>query len=418
VVAVLVGVVTLAPFVMSAILMAPGDYPPVFFNVDTPYFLEKAHALVARDLFPPESLSVEGGRRPYHLGVHALAAVLSRGSGLALHHSVFLVVVPLIAIGTLAAAVLLARAIAPTVPLALTAPLLLIVVPTFWYDFWSNVGPPIAEAVTSASLEPLRAVIVNVEIWNITTNIHNRAGYFLTLASLATMAGRLGSAGSPPAGWPLPVFLMGGAVMFKSPAGLAMTAGFAFVQAIQAVRDRSLSPLVPAVATVGTFGLLYLTFWVLPPGPEELKTVFSPMFYFDFLRGHRVLRGFVADLVWLVLPALLVLRVRAAAPEPRNTQLLLFALMPFILVNTMRTVDMRADLGVSSMNADDWRNLMFPVPILLHAFALSVVGQRWVRLRALDAGDGGGDDRIHRDTDRAGCRALRADPRRRAPQRS
>jgi hypothetical protein len=376
----LAAALALGPFVMSAMLMAPGEYPPVFFNVDTPYFLEKTHALVAGDIFPPESLSVEGGRRPYHFGVHALSAVLSRGSGMVPHHSVFLVVVPLIAIGTVAAAVLLARAIAPTVPLALTAPLLLIVVPTFWYDFWSNVWPPIAEAVTSASTDPLRAVLVNVEIWNITTNIHNRAGYFLTLASLATMASRLGTAGSPPAGWPLPVFLMGSAVMFKSPAGLAMTAGFAFVQAVQAVRQRSLRPLIPAMATVGTFGLLYVAFWVLPPGPEELKTVFSPMFYFEYLRGHRVLSGFVADLLWLVLPALLVLPVRAAAPEPRNIQLLLFALVPLILVNTMRTVDMRADLGVSSMNAEDWRNLMFPVPILLHAFALSVVGQRWVRL--------------------------------------
>ena len=32
--------------------MAPGTFPPVFYNVDTPYSLEKVHALVARYEWP------------------------------------------------------------------------------------------------------------------------------------------------------------------------------------------------------------------------------------------------------------------------------------------------------------------------------------------------------------------------------
>jgi hypothetical protein len=173
---------------------------------------------------------------------------------------------------------------------------------------------------------------------------------------------------------------MGAAVMFKSPVGLALTAGFALVQAVQVIRRRDIRLFVPAAATLALFGTLYVACWDVPPGPEELRTILSPWFHLDFLRGHGVLAGFIGDLAWLVLPALIVLHVRPAVPEPRHVALLLFALVPLLLVNTMRTVDMRQDLGVSSMNAEDWRNLLFPVPTLLHALALGLVAQRWSRI--------------------------------------
>ena len=99
----------LAPPVISALRMAPGEFPPVFFNVDIPYFLEKVHSLIGAETFPPESLSVAGGRRPYHFGMHGLAALISQGAGLAPHHAVFLVVVPVLSIGIVSAALVLAR---------------------------------------------------------------------------------------------------------------------------------------------------------------------------------------------------------------------------------------------------------------------------------------------------------------------
>jgi hypothetical protein len=120
-VAVAVGVLLFAPTLISAFRMAPGPFPPLFFNVDTPYFLEKVHALVRSDTYPPPSLSVLDGRLAYHFGIQGLAAFISRISGLAAHHALFLVVVPVLVAGVLGAALFCARAIAAKIPTVVSA---------------------------------------------------------------------------------------------------------------------------------------------------------------------------------------------------------------------------------------------------------------------------------------------------------
>ena len=57
----ILAVILVAPITITWFYMAPGSFPPVFYNVDTPYFLEKVHALVATNTYPPESLSNVGG---------------------------------------------------------------------------------------------------------------------------------------------------------------------------------------------------------------------------------------------------------------------------------------------------------------------------------------------------------------------
>jgi hypothetical protein len=370
----LTAVIVLAPPLMSAVRMAPGQFPPVFMNVDIPYFVEKVHALVGTDIYPPESLSVLGGRRPYHFGVHAIAALISRGSGLAPHHSVFLILVPLLTAGILAAAVVLARAISPALPHLVTIPLLLVSVPTLWYDYWLAVGPTLAKAVTSMSLNGVGDLIRNWQIWGLTSNIQNLAAHFLVLASLG------GIANAPSAGWRLPVFLVGSAVIFKSPAGVALVAGFSLAQAYRATAARSFTPLIPALAAATVFGVVYGAFWILSSAPSELRAVPSPLFYLVNLYEHGGVRWFALDALWLVLPVLVILPAALGDPEKRSGPLLMFAVAPFIVVNVLRLVDLRRGFGISSMNEDDWRQIIMPVPLLIHAFVLSFVGQRWTRL--------------------------------------
>ena len=210
----LVSITALSPLVIAAMRMAPGEFPPMFFNVDTPYFLEKVHALVTATVFPPESLSVVGGRWPYHYGVHGLAALISRSSGVAPHHSLFLIVLPLLAGGILAAAVLLARQLCPALPSVVAVPMLLVSVPTLWYSFWQSQVPVLQNG-------PLQSVTRQWEIWGLAANVgHNVAAHFLVLASLASIAP------APTFGWRLPVFLVGASVVFKSPTGVALVAGF------------------------------------------------------------------------------------------------------------------------------------------------------------------------------------------------
>ncbi len=96
--------VVVSPIVITVFAMAPGPFPPVFYNIDTAYHLEKVHALVAATTYPPPSLSNLGIHRTYHYGTQAMAALISRSSGLLPHHAMFLLVLPLLTIGVVAAA--------------------------------------------------------------------------------------------------------------------------------------------------------------------------------------------------------------------------------------------------------------------------------------------------------------------------
>jgi len=367
----LVSITALSPVVIAAIRMAPGEFPPMFFNVDTPYFLEKVHALVTATTFPPESLSVVGGRWPYHYGVHGLAALISRSSGIAPHHSLFLIVLPLLTGGILAAAVVLARRLCPTLPSVVAVPMLLVSVPTLWYSFWESHEPALQNG-------PFQSVAGHWENWGLAANVgHNVAAHFLVLASLA------GIAAAPTRGWRLPVFLVGASVVFKSPTGIALVAGFTLAQTFRAAVARSFRPLIPAAAAAALFGVLYFALWVLPTSTESGTEIF-PLFYLKYLAERDRLLGFCLDAAWLLLPALIVLPVLPARLNDRDMRslpLLLFAAAPFIVVNVWHPVDVNTGIGAD----DDWGQIMSPVPLLAHAFVLSVAGARWTSLRYLRA---------------------------------
>jgi hypothetical protein len=351
--------------------MAPGEYPAVFFNVDTAYFLEKVHALVRTNTFPPESLGVADGLRSYHFGVHGVAALISRSSGLAPHHSLFLIVLPLLTGGILASALLLARAVSPALPALASVPMLLVSVPTLWYDFWGSVGPPLWTSASTLALGPVDSLTQSYELWGVASNNgQNVAAHFLVLASLA------GIAAAPSRGWRLPVFLIGSAIIFKAPAGVALAAGFSVSQAFRALGERRPVAVVPAVAAAAVFALVYGAFWLWPTVPGEFATEVFPLFHLRNLHQRGGLPGFALDVAWLVLPAVLILPGRLWSPGARSLPLLAFAVAPFVVVNVLRSVDLRA----GATGDDDWVQIMMPVPLLLRAFVLTVAGQRWARL--------------------------------------
>jgi hypothetical protein len=353
----LVSITALSPWLIAAVRMAPGEFPPVFFNVDTPYFLEKVHALVTATTFPPESLSVVGGRWPYHYGVHGLAALIARSSG--------------IAPGILGAAVVLARHLCPSLPSVVAVPMLLVSVPTLWYGFWEPQAPVLQNG-------PFQSVAGRWQAWGLTAiGGHNVAAHFLVLASLA------GVVTASTRGWRLPVFLVGASVVFKLPTGIALVAGFTLAQTVRAAAARSVRPLIPAAAAAALFGVLYFASWVLPVSTES-GTGISPLFYLKYLAERDRLLGFCLDAAWLLLPALIVLPALPASRHDRDMRrltLLLFAAAPFIVVNVWHPVNVTTGIGA----ADDWGQIMLPVPLLAHAFVLSVAGARWTHLGYLRA---------------------------------
>jgi hypothetical protein len=363
----------LAPVFIASARMAPGDFPQVFFNVDSPYFLEKVHSLVKTERFPPESLGVAGGRPSYHLGSHAMAAVIARMSGIAPHHAVFVIVLPLLACGIAAAAVLLWRTLAPAVPAWLGIPLLLTNVPVLWYPFWHVLGPALKAAVAAGSVEPLAPLFANLEPWGVVTLTgQNLSAHFLVLASLGAIAS------APERGWRLPAFLIGAAVVFKAPIGVVLAAGFSLAQLIRSVQERSLRPLRPVATVVLVFGLIYAAFWIVPSTRAEYRTQLYAWHHLKYVVAEERVAGFVGDIGWLLLPALVVLPAAIGRGASTALPLLAFAATPFILVNSLRGIDLRPGRGIDP----DWLQVLMPTAVLARAFVLGLAQRAWGALGA------------------------------------
>ena len=378
VVAGLLGTILIAPIVIGSLRMAPGPFAPVFFNVDTPYFLEKVHALTRADAYPPPSLGVAGGLMPYHYGAQGLSAMIARGSGLTPHHVVFLIVLPLFAVGMVAASVDLARTVSPRIPMWASVPLLLTPAPTLWYPFWADLGPALLASLADGSIGPLDNVTASFERWGVTLNPGtNVASAFIVLATLA------GLAATPVRGWRLPAFFVGSAVLFKVPTGIALCAGLAAFLGSAAFTSRRIRMLAPGLAPAAIFAAMYGAFFVLP-GASSRSGVVEPawLFHQRVLLERDGLGGFWLDMGWLILPVMVLVVVRAGHVRRDamtvSLPVLGFALAPLLLVNAFRLVDRRPGGDVVT---DDWLQLLVPAACAVHAFVLLLAGRSWTELR-------------------------------------
>ena len=361
--------VLLSPIVISFTYMAPGSFPPVFYNIDTAYFMEKVHALIAANTYPPDSLSNVGVRRTYHYGTQAMAALISRTSGLLPHQSVFVIVMPLLTAGVIAAAVAVARYVSPMLPRSLTVPLLLISTPSLSTSFWDKFGRQLWAAATSGELS-IDRFVGDSGLWGFLSNEGaNVGGDFVILASVA------GIAAAPSRGWTLPAFLIGAGILVKTPAGVALAAGFALAEAWRAIIARRLWPPPHALAAGAVFIATFAAFFLIA-FESNFRVEIYPLFHLREV-AMRSLSGFLLDLLWLLLPVLIVLTARIKDPERRSAPILLLAIAPLLVVNVTRMDNIKAGGGGTG---DDWFQILHSVPFLLHAFALSLASVRWDRI--------------------------------------
>ncbi len=362
--------IVVSPIVITVLAMGPGRFPPVFYNIDTAYHLEKVHALVAATTYPPPSLSNLGIQRTYHYGTQAMAALISRSSGLLPHHAMFLLVLPLLTTGVVAAAFAGARYLCAALPRSITVPLLLIAAPSAVDPLWDKFGPQLWSSITAGAFSFDR-IFGGYGVWGILSNEGpNVGGDFLILASVT------GIAAAPALGWRLPAFLIGSTVLVKTPAGVALFAGFVLAEAWRAVVSKRLWPspqmLMSAVAFVVTFAAFYLVSF-----ESNFRVELYPLFHLGEMVGRGRITGFVLDVLWLFLPVAIVLLAGIKDPEKRSAPILLLAVAPFIVVNTTRLDNVRTGGGGTG---DDWFQILHSVPFLMHAFALSLAGRRWAAL--------------------------------------
>ena len=366
-----VAIMLLLPVLIASLRMAPGPYPPVFFNVDTPYYLEKVHALVRANELPPPSLGMLNGRYVYHYGSHATAALISRVSHLPPHHTLFLVVIPALVAGIFAAAVVTVRAIGDRVPWLIALPFLLVPVPSLWYPFWQDVAPKIVDAFTSGSSGPVRSLLDAYQLWGVASvSGQNLVSQFILLAVIG------GIAAAPARGWRLPIFLIGSAVLFKAQTGLALLGGFALMEVWEAIRTRSAGPFVRVVAAGALFAVVYSALWMLPQLPVSYRTELFPFYHFRYLEDRNWLTGYFVDVTWLIIPALLLVRHSRPPATRSRLSLLIMAITPLVMVNAFRGVDLRPGMGYD----EDWFQIIIAAPVLIHALVLMLAQSGWPSL--------------------------------------
>ena len=366
----IVAAVLLLPITLSYFFMAPGTFPPVFYNVDTPSVLEKVHVLVAKDSYPPESLSNLGALRTYHYGTHAMAALLSRSSRLLPHQSLFLIVLPLLTIGVLAAAVMAARYIAPNLPRSITVPLLLIATPALSTSLWETLAPQLWNAATARGIS-IDAWIGDVGLWGILSNESKNVGGDLVV--LGTIAG---IAAAPVLGWRLPAFLAGTAILVKIPAGVALVAGLMLAEAWQVIRTGRFRPSAIAVLAGAVFVATAAAFFLMS-FESAFRLQLFPLYHLREIAGAGALLPWVLDIGWLLLPALLVVPAASGHDDDRTSLFLLMGIAPIVVVN-MTNMEHVADTGGGA--GDDWLQILHATPFLFHACALSLVSRRWLHI--------------------------------------
>lgn len=377
----LLAAVVVSPILVSCARMAPGAYPPVIYNVDTAYSLEKVHSLVAADGFPPPSLGNLGVRRTYHYGTQAMAALVARAAGLPPHQALFLVTVPLFVCALLAAALTVAARVAPAVPPAIAVPLLLVSVPSLSRGFWQQYGPWLWSAASSGRLS-IDALVGDVGLWGILSNeAQNVGGDFLILGTLA------GLASLSTVGWLLPAFLVGAGIIFKTTGGIALVAGVGLAETWRVARRRQWLPspglLLTAVWFAATYGIFFLASF-----DSAFRVELYPLQHLRETLATGGLAGLVADLVWLLAPALPLVGVAAGTDDggrrgsepdaalPSATYLWMAA-GPLVVMNTTALVH----VGNGGQGAGlDWVQISHVVPFVVHACVLHAVSRRWDRL--------------------------------------
>ena len=371
--AALLGAVLLSPIVISASLMAPGNVSPVFFNVDTPYALEQVHSLAKATTYPPPSLSNRDGGRSYHFATMGMAALIARALPATPHQALFAIVLPLLSLGILASAFAAASALAPKIPLSAAVPLLIVMVPSFWYSFADSAGPLLWTASVSRDMAPVDALLGNYELWGPASIVSQNVGaHMLVLASLAALAK------VPSAGWTLPVYLLGTGILVKVSTGVALVAGFLLAQAYRLVSTRQLRAAGAGAAVAAAFLATYAAFWLLPDTPPDFAVELFPLFHIRRMDERDALLGLAFDIAWILLPVLVLAAAPRQASGGGRMPLLLYAVAPLIVVNVTASIDQRPGGGGAS---DDWLQVLLPLPFILHAFVLAFASTRWTGAR-------------------------------------
>lgn len=373
------------PLLACSIRIGRGDFPQVFFNHDTPYFIEKTIALSRASSYPPPSLSFFGEANTYHYGTFSMSAIFPDITGLDAHNAMFLVITPLLLCAIIAVSLMIAKTLGNGIPRWLSLLLILFPVPTMWYPFSSVLyetakfafqrSPGMSLRHFAASFEPLgNAFHLNpyLYVFFITLFVLYYAGHVnsLRLMFLATLlVGTLHIfkvTALPPIGLAFGVWILIDGYKRRSwkvaSLGLVALAAMevsAVILGLNASQDY----------TIKFAPFAYIKNYVLPlmPTPANLSVESIVRWLSDFL-----------DLLIKSLPVLIIAVSLRKKRKEWHLSSALFVLAPLLILNLTTLIDNRP--GFEGIESHNWRQIIIVLPIALGVFLVSFIKMNWAKL--------------------------------------
>jgi hypothetical protein len=365
-IALVIGIFGISVPLLSSVRMGFGDYPAIFFGMDTPYLLTQVHALTQFDEFPPPSLGLFDNNSAgfvYHYGAQSMAAILSRLSGLHPHQALFLFLVPVLLIGMVCLYLNLIRAIYKPIKVPILLGILIVVflvsIPSgLFFELFNNWRHGLS-------------FFANPETYFYTyfEYIPNLFGWFAMILVLFFALSPNDRSLEK-----LVIATMGLLVIFKAPAFVGIGSGLGLWAMWQFFTKKNVRPLVISLAALVLSLVVYGTL-MMPFGANEATQtgglIIEPGFLFN-----RIHRTHLFKYVPLVVPLIVVLLIhRKTTSIGASLPILFFWIGPWIFGNIFVWEAIDTD-GMRRIG-DLKQMLHFAGPIVFPVFFASILGGAW-----------------------------------------
>jgi hypothetical protein len=330
---------TLAALIISAIyflhilipgiLMGRGNYPPVFFSVDTPFYLGQIHALIRSDAWPPISLSSLGVSFGYHYGAQSVCALLASLTGFTPHASGFLIFMPITTLGILSVAWLIIQRNG-TERCLLWIGLLFLLFASYYQigriltTFYRGIYQTVFHAELLAIPRGLfSSFLLNPEMFSSFYPMpSSQFGFFIAIALISCLQHIFDASHQR-----LAAFIVGILMIFKSPDFLSMGLGFGVWIVYEIYRTHNvkllLSPLTALLIGIILYG-------ISKPG-ESLALIIAP---WQLIRAKSRFTNIVGSIMIYTLPVWVKVKSQASFTK-NNAVHYWFFIVPVLLVNNI-----------------------------------------------------------------------------------
>ena len=284
-----------------AVLSGAGAAPPFVADSDTGYFLGQVHALRASSSAVIPDPGFLGSVVQGHVGIHELAALVSRWTRIPAHTAFSSVVIPLVAIAFVSALIMLIRALAGN-----SLPLSLALAFFFVMPWTPRLLVPLASLASLTSRGEWTDLLQRLGQWpgpffpNYHFHSTSQIGMFLTIVVLVALAKGLGPFRSQiPSPWRIVAYVAAVMPAYKSSHYVAVGLGLGALSLYVASRQRQFALLVASVSG------LFFAITILLVGPPQADFRVEPELFFHARRLTESLAFFGPfsglGLVWHIL---------------------------------------------------------------------------------------------------------------------